>query len=254
MTAPFAAPTALALAAVRSGAALVIEAEGVLWDGRAALPGGAALLRRFVDRAAIVSNDARHTTDEFAARLAAAGLRVPAQRILTAGTAVVAAAATRHAGQPVMVLAPRGLLAAARALGIDPVAGTATGTAAGHVVAVVVGDDRDVTWPRLAAAAAALAGGVPGLAACADPLSADGAPGPGTLIAALKAAAPKAMIETLGLPGPALLRHAAARAGAANAPAVLIARAERAEAACAAGLHFLPAEQACASLAEPRSG
>jgi ribonucleotide monophosphatase NagD (HAD superfamily) len=246
MTAPFAAPTALALAALSAGASVVIEAEGVLWDGRTAHPGAPALLGRFAERAAIVSNDARHTTEAFAARLAAAGLRAPPERVLTAGSAVIAAAATRFTGQRVMLLAPRGLVAAARALGIEP--------AIDQVAAVVVADDTDVTWSRLAAAAAALAAGVPCLVACTEPRSADGAPGPGALVAALRAAVPDAVMESLGLPGPGLLRHAAARAGSAGGAAVLIAEAARAEAAQAAGMHLLPADHARLSLAAAIGG
>jgi ribonucleotide monophosphatase NagD (HAD superfamily) len=241
MTAPFAAPTALALAALSAGAAVVIEAEGVLWDGRTAHAGAPSLLARFAERAAIVSNDARHTTEAFAARLAAVGLRVPPERVLTAGNAVIAAAATRFTGQRVMLLAPRGLVVAARALGIEP--------AVDQLAAVIVADDTDVTWSRLAAASAALAAGVPCLAACTDARTVEGAPGPGALVAALRAAVPGAVIESLGLPGPGLLRHAAARAGSANGAAVLVAPSGRAEAAQAAGMHLLPADQARLALA-----
>jgi ribonucleotide monophosphatase NagD (HAD superfamily) len=246
MTAPFAAPTALALAALSAGAAVVIEAEGALWDGSRALPGASGLLARLADRVAIVSNDARHTTDSYAARLAAAGLRVPPERVLTAGSAVIAAAATRFAGRRVMLLAPRGLVAAARALGIEP--------AMDQPDALVIADDTDLSHLRLCAAAAALAAGVPCLAACTAPRTADGSPGPGALVAALRAAVPDVAIESLGLPGPGILRHAAARAGAARGPAVLVADAGRAEAAQAAGMHLLPADHARLALAVATSG
>jgi ribonucleotide monophosphatase NagD (HAD superfamily) len=241
MTAPFPAPTALALAALDAGAPVVIEAEGGLWDGRTALPGAARLLARFAGRVGVVSNDARHTTEQFAARLAAASLRVPSDRIVTAGAAAISAAATRFTGQRVMLLAPRALVALALALGIEP--------ATDGVAAVVVADDTDVTWQKLAAASAALAAGVPCVAACADACGPDGAPGPGALVAALRAAVPGAAIEALGLPKPGLLHHAVARAGAPCGSGVLIARANRAEAAQTAGMHLLPADQARMHLA-----
>jgi ribonucleotide monophosphatase NagD (HAD superfamily) len=239
MTAGFDAAAMLATAALAAGSPVVIEAEGALWDGQAPLPGAQPLLARLGHRAGIVSNQARETAPQYAARLAAAGLALPRERILAAGPAAVAAAATRFAGQRVLLLAPRGLLAAARALGLDAVAEAGAAPPA----ALVLADDTDLTWARLAAAAAALAAGVPCLAASAEARGSDGAPGPGAVVAALRAAVPAATIELLGLPNPALLRHAAARAGG-TGPGVLIATASRAEAAQQAGMHLFPADQA----------
>lgn len=239
MTAAFAAATTLATAALAAGSPVVIEAEGGLWDGHAPLPGALALLARLGGRAGIVSNQARDTASQFAARLAVAGLVLPRERILAAGAAAIAAAATRFAGQRVMLLAPRGLLLAARALGLDAVAEATDVPPA----ALVIADDTDLTWARLAAAARALEAGVPCLAASAEARGPDGAPGPGAVVAALRAAVPGAGIELLGLPNPALLRHAVARAGG-TGPGVLIAGPSRAEAARLAGLHLFPADQA----------
>jgi ribonucleotide monophosphatase NagD (HAD superfamily) len=222
MTAPFPAAVQLAQAALAAGAPIVIEAEGGLWQAGRALPGAAALLARHADRAAIVSNDARHTTEQFAARLAAAGLSLPAARVLTAGGALLAAAATRFSGRRVLLLAPRALVAAAAALGVEP--------ASDGVAAVLVADDTDLTWARLSAAGAALRRDVPCLAASRDVQAADGTPGPGAILAALAAAVPDAAVEVLGLPNPALLRHAAARAGG-RGQAVLVAAPARAAAA-----------------------
>lgn len=243
MTASFAASAALASAALAAGAPLVVEAEGGLWRDGTALPGAASLLARHAGRCAIVSNDARATAGQFAARLAGAGLPAAPGQVLTAGAALVAVAATRWPGARVLLLAPRELVAAARALGLEP--------ASDGAAAVLLADDTELSAARLCAAAAALAAGVPCLAASAEPRGPDGAPGPGALLAALLVSVPRATIEVLGLPNTALLRHALARTGSAGADAVLVAAPHRAEAAAAAGLRFLPAERALAAFAAP---
>jgi ribonucleotide monophosphatase NagD (HAD superfamily) len=75
----------------------LIDLDGTLMSGRAALPGAAELVERLGERLIIVSNDAEHTPDQLAGRLRAARLPVPAERIVLAGTTaleLVAYAAT----------------------------------------------------------------------------------------------------------------------------------------------------------------
>jgi 4-nitrophenyl phosphatase len=84
-----------------------------------------------------------------------------------------------------------------------------------NVAAVVVGLDRRLTYRKLAAATAALARGVPFVAANPDPMlpTEDGAlPGAGALVAALRYATNREPV-IIGKPQPGLLREAMARIG-----------------------------------------
>lgn len=222
-------PAELAIAA---GHPVVFEAEGVLTRHGRATDGAASWLARGAGRLAVVSNDAAGTAEDFSRQLATLGLAVPADRVLTAGSAAILAAATRWPGEPVLILASARLCALARSLGLEPASGA-------NAVAVVVAADAALTWARLTEAAAALARGARLLAASADPCTAEGAPGPGAILAALAATVPGSVPDVVGLPAPCLLRQAASRAG--DGPAVLVAMAGRAAAARAAGLlHLVP--------------
>jgi HAD superfamily hydrolase (TIGR01450 family) len=68
---------------------VLLDAFGVLLDGRGVLPGASELLGELVRRGkpyAIVSNDASRSRTTFAARFAASGLAVPPDRIVSSGT------------------------------------------------------------------------------------------------------------------------------------------------------------------------
>lgn len=84
----------------------LLDAFGVLLDGRGILPGASALIGELVRRGkpyAIVSNDASRSRATFAGRFAASGLAVPADRIVSAGTLLPAYFAA-HRGARTCVL------------------------------------------------------------------------------------------------------------------------------------------------------
>jgi HAD superfamily hydrolase (TIGR01450 family) len=68
---------------------VLLDAFGVLIDSHGALPGAPRLIAELAGRGmpyAIVSNDASRSRETFAARFAALGLPVPAERFVTSGT------------------------------------------------------------------------------------------------------------------------------------------------------------------------
>ena len=73
--------------------ALLFDMDGVLYRGRAPLPGAAALLA-FLDGAgipyALVTNNSTHTPRQYTRLLARMGMRVPAARIVTSATSTAA--------------------------------------------------------------------------------------------------------------------------------------------------------------------
>lgn len=84
----------------------LLDAFGVLLDGRGVLPGASALLGELVRRGkpyAIVSNDASRSRTTFATRFAASGLAVPPDRIVSSGTLLPAYFAA-HRGARTCVL------------------------------------------------------------------------------------------------------------------------------------------------------
>jgi len=85
---------------------VLLDAFGVLVDGRGALPGASALLGELVRRGkpyAIVSNDASRSRVSFARRFASIGLAVPGERFVTSGTLLPAYFAA-HRGARTCVL------------------------------------------------------------------------------------------------------------------------------------------------------
>lgn len=68
---------------------VLLDAFGVLLDGRGVLPGAAELITELARRGtpyAIVSNDASRSRATFSARFAASGLAIPPERIVSSGT------------------------------------------------------------------------------------------------------------------------------------------------------------------------
>lgn len=99
------APTTIAALLDRHDGVL-LDAFGVLIDGRGALPGAAALIGELVRRGtpyAIVSNDASRSRETFAKRFASLGLAVGRERFVTSGTLLPAFFA-RHRGARTLVL------------------------------------------------------------------------------------------------------------------------------------------------------
>ncbi|MGU3494372.1 HAD-IIA family hydrolase [Xanthobacteraceae bacterium A53D] len=129
----------------------LVDLDGTLVTGERPLPWAHDLLRHMGERAAILSNDAEHTPDDLAAKLAAMGLAIPAERILLAGVLALDTVARETPSARVMLLAGENLAAYARAIGLTLVEDAPD--------VVVIGRDLDFSYPRLTAAANAVLGG-----------------------------------------------------------------------------------------------
>jgi len=185
--------------------------DGVLYSGRRALPGARAMLET-LDRAgipyALVTNNSTRSPRQYVRHLAAMGMRVPADRIVT--SSVVTAAYLRRALRPrsrVLVIGEAALRNAVARAGFI--------LAWQNVAAVVVGLDRGVTYRKLTLAAVALASGALFVASNPDPLlpTESGLQlGAGSIVAALRYATGRDPV-VIGKPNPRLLREAISRIG-----------------------------------------
>jgi glycerol-1-phosphatase len=114
--------------------AFLLDLDGVVYVGREAVPGAAAAiaeLRRLGKQVLFITNDARHTRHQYAARLAGLGVPATAADVLSAGSAMANYISQRHqVGQrrcfPIGPLALREELASA---GLDLQEGDAGRTA-----------------------------------------------------------------------------------------------------------------------------
>lgn len=149
-----------------------------------------------------------------AAHLVELGLPALQDQVLTsaqAGAGLVAA--LLPAGGTVLAVGGPGVMAALEEIGLDFVpAGNDLPDTPDRVDAVLQGFGRDIGWRTLARAAFAVSTGVPWVATNVDrtiPVEGGIAPGNGTLVAAVAAAARREPDQIAGKPYPAILRLAA---------------------------------------------
>lgn len=137
-----------ALAGVR---ALVLDADGVIVMRGAALPGAADAVARLEALGVpyrVATNISSSHRETLAARFAAAGMPVPAERIVTALSATVAHVRRAYPGRPVFVLTrPDGL----REFGDQPLMTAEAADADGATAAaVIIGDgERDLGYENM---------------------------------------------------------------------------------------------------------
>ncbi len=169
MTAPPAPPGLLSCAEPLSSAydVALLDLDGVVYLGGAAIPGAAAALGEAVSaglRLAFVTNNAYRTPAAIAAQLT--GLGVPARPadVVTSAQAAARLLAERLApGSAVLVIGGQGLRAAVRERGLRPVSVAAAGPAA-----VVQGYSPDICYADLAEGALAVEAGALFVASNAD--------------------------------------------------------------------------------------
>ena len=167
-------------------AALIVDMDGVLYRGSAALPGLAEFIG--VSRSwprVLLTNNSTVSAGSCAAKLRRLGVSVPEQEILTVSAAMTGYLAAEFApGTSVCVIGERSLHDAVAAAGL-------TEQEPGHA-AVVVGLDRDLRFTQLCQATGLLRAGRPLIVTSLDPvlLTAGGAvPGAGAIAAALRVCA-----------------------------------------------------------------
>jgi HAD superfamily hydrolase (TIGR01450 family) len=198
--------------------AYLVDLDGTLISGGAALPFAASLLDSLGDRFAVLSNDAEHMPEQLSRSLRAINLHVPTNRIVLAGATAVDLVAREMRGARVMLLASTVLRTYARRLGIELVDANAD--------VVVLGRDRQFSFGRLAAAANAIREGAELIVANPDRThpGKDGTvvPETGALLSAILACTGDVAYRVIGKPEPPMFWRALALLGAEAADTVMI--------------------------------
>ncbi|MDL5158389.1 HAD-IIA family hydrolase [Actinomycetospora termitidis] len=194
--------------------ALLVDLDGTVYAGPAAIPGAVEALEAARGRGLTVSyvtNNASRAPGAVSEHLAELGLTVTEEDVVTsaqAGAAVLAGQV--EPGAPVLVLGTEALADEIRGVGLTPVRADDDGP-----VAVVQGHSPDTGWRQLAEAALTLARGAVWVACNVDPTlpSERGLlPGNGSMVAALRHASRREP-QVAGKPATPLLRQAMERVG-----------------------------------------
>jgi len=194
---------------------VLLDLDGVVYIGQAAVPGAAEALDRLRAagvRAAFVTNNASRPPHTVGEHLRELGVHAEDDDVVTSAQAAAALLARRlPTGSAVLVVGGEGLYRALEAVDLKPVASVDEGP-----VAVVQGFSPDVGWRLLAEGTRAVRAGLPWIATNTDltvPTPFGPAPGNGTLVAAV-ATATGAVPEVAGKPQPTLFHEAVQRYGA----------------------------------------
>lgn len=194
---------------------LVLDLDGVVYVGAAAVPGAIEALNTAHDAGAawvFATNNASRTPHEVATHLRELGLTVQDDEVVTSSQAGAALAFDRVGrGARVLAVGGPGVAAACRDAGLETVT-----RADDRPVAVVQGYGRDVAWSDLAEVTVAVRAGAVWIATNTDltiPTDRGVMPGNGSFVAAVRTAVD---VEPLvaGKPQPGLFVTAAQRAGA----------------------------------------
>jgi glycerol-1-phosphatase len=199
----------------------LLDLDGVVYVGDAAVPGVAAALRRARGtgmRLAFVTNNAARPPAAVADRLNRIGIAADAEEVITsAQTAAHYLAERLPSGAAVLVVGTDGLIEALRERGLRPVF-----SADDAPQAVAQGYSPTLTWSALAEGALAIERGVPWVATNLDatvPSARGPLPGNGSLVAALRHATGVTPVAT-GKPEPTMHRETVERTGA-HAPLIV---------------------------------
>jgi glycerol-1-phosphatase len=193
----------------------LLDLDGVVYLGAAAVPGAADALARARGggmRLAFVTNNASRSPSRIAAQLVSLGVPATPDEVVTSAHAAARLIAARlPAGSPVLVVGSIGLRMAVRERGLRPVS-----TAAERPAAVVQGYGPDVGYGLLAEGALAVQAGAWFVASNADvtlPTARGLQPGNGSLVQVI-ATATGTQPVVAGKPEPPLQAEAVARSGA----------------------------------------
>ena len=203
--------------------AFVFDLDGCVWNGDALNPGAGetlAALVRHGRRVAFLSNNSRATGADLRARLHRLGVSV-AEHVLTPLEIIGAFIAERHGPSRVLVMGAGEMADVVAAAGHEVV----TMADYRRATVVAVGNDFELTYDRLTAAARAVAAGAALVTPNIDPrLPVEGGdflPGCGAIVEAV-AVASGARPEVVGKPHRALFDMALARLGVPAAAAAMV--------------------------------
>lgn len=194
---------------------LLLDLDGTLFRGSAAIPGAVQTLADVTAHTLYVTNNASRSVDEVAKHLRELGFTAePGQVVTSAQSAAHLLAEHLAAGAKVLVVGTDALAAEIAAVGLRPVRSFSEGPAA-----VAQGLSMTIDWEDLAEAALAIRAGALWVTANLDatlPTERGLLPGNGALVAALRAATDAEPLVA-GKPAPTLMRDALAR-GSFSAP------------------------------------
>lgn len=205
--------------------AYLLDLDGVVYRGNVLLPGARELVE-WIDatgrKAAFVSNNSFATVEEVTEKLARLGAPRPEGRVVTAGSATIAAIAQRFPGGRVYPLTGSSMVTMLVAAGLQPVwTEREVGPAPD---AVLIGLDRTLTYERLARALNASLAGAALYAVNRDPrlpVESGFQPGTGAMVAAVEAATGRTC-EMIGKPAPGILLEAVELLGVSADQALMI--------------------------------
>lgn len=200
----------------------VFDLDGCVWNGNVLNPGAGELLaglHRSGRRLAFLSNNSRETGDDLRARLHALGVTV-AEHVLSPLEIIGEVIRERFGPSRVLVIGAEEMAAVIRRAGHEIVDVKRYRDAA----VVAIGNDFDLTFERLTAAARAVAAGAPLITPNLDPrlpIEGDFLPGCGSIVEAVSVAGGAKPI-VVGKPEPPLFRIALQRLGLEPAEAAMV--------------------------------
>jgi HAD superfamily hydrolase (TIGR01450 family) len=201
--------------AVRRYDQVLLDLDGCLWVGDEAVegaPGAVAALRDAGIAVAFLTNDVRHTPEEFVRKLWRLGFQAALSEVVTVGAAVQYVLAERGGGAAFVVGAPALIDHVAEA-GLRIVNRTEF---ASRADVVVVGSHEALTFEELKIASQAVIRGAELIGATRDatfPMPDGPWPATGAVLAAIETAAGRAASRTVGKPEPAMYEAARDRLG-----------------------------------------
>jgi HAD superfamily hydrolase (TIGR01450 family) len=212
----------MALADVRG---VVFDLDGCVWKGTQVTPGARELIRELCRRdrrVAFLTNNSRATARDIYEQLQRFAIEADPQRVLTPLEILAEFIREHHGPSRVLVMGAEQMAQVVRAGGHEVVPFERWEGA----TVVAVGNDFDLSYGRLAAAARAVAAGAALVTPNVDPrLPIEGGgflPGCGAIVEAVSIAAGGRRPEIVGKPEPPLFRMALARLGVAPAEAVMV--------------------------------
>lgn len=187
---------------------VVLDLDGCVWVGDTVTPGApeaVAAVRAAGKTVTFLTNDTRHSPEEYVRKLWSMGLRASLEEVVTAGASIQHMLAERARGAPTFVIGSPAVFRHVAESGQRIVNGT--GHAAEAELVVVAGHD-DFDFAELRTATQAVLDGAEMLAADRDrtfPTNGGLSPGTGALVAALEFAT-EHVATIVGKPNPQIFR------------------------------------------------
>lgn len=192
--------------------ALLLDLDGTVWEGGQAIPGAVETITGSSLPAMYITNNASRGPEEVASSLAAIGLDIPADHVLTSAQAAVSLARQSFAeGTKALVVGTESFRELARIGGLDVV-----DSADDRPEVVLQGHNPDTGWAQLTEAAYSIRAGAVYIASNLDstlPTQRGLAVGNGSMVAAVISATGVAPAAA-GKPQPTMFRQAAEQLGA----------------------------------------